>query len=178
MNGQEPCLGRCAQHFKWEAKCRRLLLFLWTSCHSSELMETSGPACFVKSRYCLDVVGFYRCDYNVNNTFGRWICSTDFLSIYIQNILFYKRKREAVRGTSKKTKIMVILERHYNLCTVATIISFWGWVSFLWQPQTCCFTRPVCQVPEALCAGRVCVGAACDSTERISLCVLCTAVLH
>lgn len=26
MNGQKPCLGRCAQHFKWEAKCRGLLL--------------------------------------------------------------------------------------------------------------------------------------------------------
>lgn len=77
----------------------------------------------MKSRYCLDVVGFYRCDYNVNNTFGRLLCSTDFLSIYIQNISFYKRKREAVRGTSK-TKIMMILERHYNLCAVAAIISF------------------------------------------------------
>lgn len=28
-------------------------------------------------------------------------------------------------------------------------------------------------VPEALCAG-----AACESTERISLCVICTTVLH
>lgn len=52
--------------------------------------------------------------------------STDFLSIYIQNIPFYKRKREALRGMSKKAKIIVILERHYNLCTVATIISFAG----------------------------------------------------
>lgn len=80
----------------------------------------------MKSRCFLDVAGFYRCDHNVNNTFRRLMCSTNFLSIYIQNIPFYKRKREAVRGTSKKTKIMVILERHYNLCTVATIISFAG----------------------------------------------------
>lgn len=38
VNGQELCFGRCAQHFKWEAKCRRLLLFLWTSCHPCELL--------------------------------------------------------------------------------------------------------------------------------------------
>lgn len=56
----------------------------------------------MKSRYCLDVVGFYRCDYNVNNTFGGWICSTDFLSIYIQNIPFYKRKREGVKEECQK----------------------------------------------------------------------------
>lgn len=146
--------------------------------HSSELPLIGGPGCFVKRRYCLDVVGFYRCDYNTNNTFTRLMSSTDFLSIYIQNIPFYKRKREALRGMSKKAKIIVILERHYNLCTVATIISFAGWVSYLWQPQTCCFMRPVCQVPEALCAGRVCVGAACESTERISVCFLyCSALL-
>lgn len=54
---------------------------------------------------------------------------------------------------------MVILERHCNLCAIATIISFAEWVSYLWQPQTCCFMRPVCQVPEALCAGRICVGS-------------------
>lgn len=87
MNGQEPCFRRCAQHLKQEAKCRRLLRLLWTCCHSSGLLETGGPGCFVKGGCWLCVVvGFHRYNYNVSITFGRIMCSTGFLRIYIQNI--------------------------------------------------------------------------------------------
>lgn len=60
VNVQEHCFRRCAQHLKWETKCRRLLHLLWTCSHSSRAAGNRRPKMFCERGFavCASWLGF------------------------------------------------------------------------------------------------------------------------
>lgn len=147
-----------------------LLSLLWVAVNR-------WPGMICKSRYCLDVAGFNRCDHNVSNTFQRLMSSIDFPRIYIQNIPFYKRKTETVRRTSKRPKLWWFLK---GITIYVRLL-----LLFLLQDESviCSSHRhAVLRDPCVKCLKRCVLERFVLELPvralREYLCVICTAVLH